>query len=127
LRLAAEDDALARADCCRSLSQRVVEEIRLAAFDRELDRAIQLSHHLHLVVKVGVVDNLRVVRLESSPNSTRELDVQRVGGQLRELMDPLEGSLDGLDTADGDLRQALRRVRAAQAEVERIVKPRIGS
>jgi hypothetical protein len=124
IRLAQEEDPLLRADCCHSLAERVVDEIQHAATGQDMDRAVQLSEHLHLVVKLGVANNLRTVRFESTPNSTREVDVQRVGAQVRELIDPLEELLQGREPDGADLRRALRRVRDAQAEVERLLRVR---
>jgi hypothetical protein len=124
LSLAAEEDPLKRADSCHGLAQCVVGEIRQAAAQQEHDRAVELSDHLHALLKLGVAGNLRTVRLESSPSSTREVEVQRVGAQVRELVAPLEELLGELEPDAGELRRVLRNVREARAEVEKALKVR---
>jgi hypothetical protein len=122
LRLAGEDDALHRADRCRDLAERLADELRQAAADRESDRAAELGEHLGALLRHGVAGNLRTVRRESSPSSTREIELQRVGGQVRDLVAMLEESLRGEQPTAGDLRRVLRGVREAGAEVEKLLK-----
>ncbi len=121
LKLAAEDDPLSRADQCHSLAERVVDEIRVSASSQEFDRAVQLSDHLHSMLKLGVAGNLRIVRFESSPSSAREIDVQRVGGQVRDLM---EQFLTGQNEEAIELRRVIRNVRDGQAEVDKVLQVR---
>jgi hypothetical protein len=124
LQLAAEEDPLVRADHCHALAERVIDEIKSSASESELDRAVQLSEHLNSVLKLGIASNLRIVRFESSPSSTREIDVQRVGSQVRDLMEPLEEFLRGHGADGAELRRALRGIRDGQAEVEKVIQVR---
>lgn len=124
LQLAAEDDPLVRADHCHALAEQVIDEIRSSATEWEIDRAVQLSDHLNSVLKLGVAGNLRIVRFESSPSSAREIDVQRVGGQVRDLMAPLEDFLQDHGANGAEIRRALRSIRDGQAEVEKVIQVR---
>jgi hypothetical protein len=121
IRLATDEDPLSRANSCGTLAEHTVKEIRAAVKDRHMDRAVQLSDHLHALLSSGIANNLRTVRLESSQSSTREIDVQRVAAQVRDVLAPLDELVNDQTENAGELRQALRKVRDAQSEVERIL------
>jgi hypothetical protein len=110
--LAKADEPLGRAECCNRLAKTLATEISLAAGDREGDRVADLGAHLQALLKVGVADNLRVVRAQSYPGSAsrEEKQLQHIQHETDTFVDSLEtalkaaGGLKGLDCARGAIR-----------------------
>jgi len=128
LRLAEEDDALKRADCCNGVARHLADEMRRAADDREPARVAELSAHLHDVLKGGVAANLTTACAGPAPAaSTFEKDLQEVHHHTVTLLQPLEDELRRLPDGDGrdDVRQALQAVAQGRAEVEKAIRGRI--
>jgi hypothetical protein len=125
--LAGEADALKRAAYCNSLAKRLAGEIQQAATEREHTRITEMGDHLHALLKRGVAANLTLDRLGTNLGSAREVQIRRVGEDVKNLTKPLESLLAGVGKTDlGELRRTLRTIHDAQVEVEMTVKKRNG-
>ena len=123
LNLAAEPEALKRADYCNNLAEYLVREIQEAAVNKEGDRALELGRHLNTLLKGGVADNLRAVRLGTNAGSALELELRRVRDRAAEVTKPLEEQLErASETEPGDMRHTLQAVHDGRSEVEKALK-----
>jgi hypothetical protein len=121
--LASEEDGLKRADQCGGLAKQLVGEIRQAAVDLDDARVLELGDHLNALLKRGIAPNLTIERLGTNLGSARDMQIRRVGAQVKELANPLEALV--ANKADlGALRLVLQFIHDGQAEVEFVLKRR---
>ncbi|HEV3202954.1 MAG TPA: hypothetical protein VGY77_01155 [Gemmataceae bacterium] len=126
LALAGEKDPIERAKSCKDLADRFAEEIQEAAEDHEAGRALELSGHFHALIKRGIAGNLRSIE-KPNPFSTLDMEMRRVGEQVKELTEPMEKKLKGMAPNDGgDLWRVLQTVRDARNEVEIAIEKQSG-
>jgi hypothetical protein len=122
LTLAGEKDPMARAKTCKDLADRFAEEIEDAAEEHEARRALELSDHFRSLFKRGIAGNLRSIE-KPQPYSTRDMEMRRVGAQVKELTEPMEKKLKGIARSDGgDMWRVLQAVREARNEVEIVIE-----
>jgi hypothetical protein len=125
LSLAAENDALKRADCCNGLARHLAQEIQQAAELHDVRRAAELGDHLCSLLSGGVAPNLTTVRVRTPLGSAGDIEMRRVGEDTRELTEPLEDLLGSVVQAEpGDLKRLLHSIRKARGEVENALKTR---
>jgi hypothetical protein len=123
LSLAAEDDPVKRADSCNELAVRFAGEIRQAATQRDAVRAVELGDHLYALLKQGVAFNLSIARRLTPPGSAHELEINRVGGRVPQITEPLEKLLQNPDGVDPrEWKHVLKRLQDARWEVEKAWK-----
>ena len=66
--------------------------------------------------------NLRSIE-KPQPYSTRDMEMRRVGAQVKELTEPMEKKLKGIARSDGgDMWRVLQAVREARNEVEIVIE-----
>jgi hypothetical protein len=121
--LAAEEDALRRAEQCTGLARHLVDEIQQAADRDDDDRAAELAGHLHDLLRGGVVRNLNTVRDQTPPTSTRLQALRDAGAEAQRVTDPLEKRFQThSQTNPGELGRVLQSIHDTRAEMEKILK-----
>ncbi len=90
LKLAAEDDALRRADQCNRLADKLAREIKVAMGKKEGGRANQLSLQMQELLTRGVASNLTVARAELGKDSAREAEFTRLAKEADFVAKDLE-------------------------------------
>lgn len=124
LRLAAADDALQRAECCRDVAERLATEIQQAVAQREQARVAELGCHLRALLESGVAANLSTARKEIPVGSTLEKNLRDVRDRTAHLMTPLEEQLlRETDTeAEPAIQHTLEALQVGRTKVEKAVQ-----
>jgi hypothetical protein len=112
VKLAGENDPLGRAHVCNDLVHDLAEELQQSATDGHMPRALALGTHLQTLLKRGMVPNVNLVHLNSSPSSTRAAELQRVWQRTREITHSVD---EALRNAAGMDRQ-IEPIRAAVSD-----------
>ena len=124
LRLAAEEDALKRADYCDGLVERFAAEINKASVNKDEARVTELGQHLHDLLSQGVAANLRSVRRQLPPGSALEKDLHNVRAHAEQSLKPVEEQLQ--QTAGSDTQNAgqhvLKLIHDARTELDKAVE-----
>jgi len=129
LRLAAERDALRRADCCTDVARVLAEEVKRAAADQDGARAAELGRHLQQLLERGVAANLSTASSNVPPGSTRWKELEDLRSRAGQILRPLEESLQqAADSGAGEhLHSALQAVLQAQSKVQKALESLGGS
>jgi len=124
LRLAAEEDALKRADYCDGLVERFAAEIKNASAHNDEARVAELGQHLHDLVSQGVAANLRMARRQVPQDSALEKDLHSVRAHAERSLKPVEEQLRqtaGADAQDAGQR-VLRLIHDARSELDKALE-----
>lgn len=125
LRLVDEADPLARAEACVELADQYAAELREAARQGDMGRAVEVGRHLHELLAQGVAVNLRAARRDIPLGSTAEHKLRDVGGKALALVHTLDAALRTV--ADGvraeDVRVALDELVRRHAVLEKSFRP----
>ncbi len=124
VRLANDEDPLARAESSTEVARRFAAEVQIAAEERDAARAAELGSHLHNLLERSVAPNLTHARKLIPLGSTEERKLREINKQVETLLQPLRSSLrsaaDG--EAQGEVRSLLEELFRRQAELEKSLR-----
>jgi hypothetical protein len=121
LKLAAEDDALRRADHCNRLADKLAREIKQAMGKKEAGRANQLSLQMQELLTRGVASNLTVARAELGKDSAREGEFTRLAKEADFVAKDLEVEAGNHPELNFD-KTTIQAVSKGRLEIEAALK-----
>jgi hypothetical protein len=120
LRLAGEEDSLARARTCTTLAEQLSREIQQAAREQDRPRVTFLSNHLESLLVRGVASNAERVRSAMPAHANQKKALEDLVTALDRATAPADEGLKQLATAANDFR-ILRPLQQGRARVDRAV------
>jgi hypothetical protein len=124
LRIAAEDDAVKRAEACGGLADTFAQEVRLAAAAKDGARAADLGRDLQGLLK-GLALNLKQAHARLPADSPRAPDLERVGQRvLRAIAPAMEDLGRDADTQPEAVQEALQALTIARGELQKASRGR---
>jgi hypothetical protein len=125
LRLADEEDPLARAEACAEVADRFAAELQGSARQRDAVRAAEIGRHLHDLLAQGVAANLQAARRLIPSGSTGEDKLRDVSRKALLLMQTLDASLRSAADAEepGEVRAVLDELVRKHAVLEKSLTP----
>ena len=123
LRLASEDDALARAGTCNGLADQLAHAIKQAAADKNMSHAAALARHLEAMLVRGVAFNVTLAKKADPDNKSRQAALEGFLRDMDRFTAPAEESLRRVPSVALDENDAiLRPLHHGRAVVQRAVR-----
>lgn len=123
LSVTSQFDPLERAHSSTVLAQRLADELKKAAQERDAGRAAELGHLVARLVDQGVTPNLSLARSKIPAGSEAERLLFQRRDEVLAVLKPLEETLrTQLSGGDKEVTAALRELTAGREKLERSAK-----